>query len=319
MSTTLSEETQEHPTGDAAGTQHQTRADKRAAKKANGKHHTGRYFLLGLGIWLVLGLFVVVGLQNHIVMASWAVMGAFLVPGTLVWAMAGRLRPDDSITVTDLFKFMLFGGLLAVSIGSTIDSIIGWLAPGANGEPSMISYALSGIAEEFAKAIIVVVLARKMIKSVRNGLFLGGALGAGFAGFETLGYIIWEPIRTGQFDGGHPTQLEAFVSLLRGVIAPIGHPLWTALLVAAIFAAAAAHNNRYRFTLGVLGAYLAVALVHGLNDVGQTFVEEALGNGTLTNWAGDVYSVVLAIPVVLVWRHIARTHGAAKQELPVTA
>ncbi|BDZ44771.1 hypothetical protein GCM10025866_06800 [Naasia aerilata] len=49
------------------------------------------------------------------------------------------------------------------------------------------------------------------------------------------------------------------------MLTPVGHVLWTAVLGAAIFGASRT-GTRYRLTLGVLGAFVGVAVLHGLWD-----------------------------------------------------
>lgn len=292
-----------------------SRAELKAARRATRaeRAHTGLYLILGIALWLALGLVVVVGLQDRIVLAGWSFLGAFLVPSALVYAMAGRLRPSDSITPSDLARFMLLGGFLAFCIGGTVDATIGHFAPGPNpSTPSMVSFALSGVVEEFAKLVIVLVLARRTVKTVRNGLFLGGAVGAGFAAFETLGYVIEIPIKMGAVADGGFVKWDAFVAFDRALTSPLGHPLWAALLAAAVFAAASRHGGRYRITFGVVGAYLGVAVLHGLNDVALTLGTSMISNTLLQVVVSWMIVIVIAVPGVLVW------HRLAKRTAPVS-
>ena len=53
--------------------------------------------------------------------------------------------------------------------------------------------------------------------------------------------------------------------LLRGVLSPVGHGLWTAILGGALFAASRSVAH-LRITLGVVGTYLLVALLHAFWD-----------------------------------------------------
>lgn len=294
-----------------------SRAERKAARRAARaeRPHTGLYLILGIALWLMLGIFVVVGLQDRIVLAGWSFLGAFLVPSALVYAMAGRLRPSDSITPSDLARFMLLGGFLAFCIGGTVDATIGHFAPGPNpGTPSMVSFALSGVVEEFAKLVIVLVLARKTVKTIRNGLFLGGAVGAGFAAFETLGYVIEIPIKMGAVADGGFVRWDAFVAFDRALTSPLGHPLWAALLAAAVFAAASRHGGRYRITFGVVGAYLGVAVLHGLNDVALTIGTSMIGNILLQVVVSWIIVIVIAVPGVLVWHRLAKRTAPARIE-----
>lgn len=56
--------------------------------------------------------------------------------------------------------------------------------------------------------------------------------------------------------------------MLRGILAPLGHGLWTAILGAALFAVAA-RRGRLRLSGAVLGWYAVVALLHCLWDASR--------------------------------------------------
>jgi protease PrsW len=73
--------------------------------------------------------------------------------------------------------------------------------------------------------------------------------------------------------------------VLRGILTPVGHGLWTAILGGALFAAAARHG-RPRLAGAVLGWYLLVALLHGLWDASQGIAVwlTLLLTGTQVQW-----------------------------------
>lgn len=77
---------------------------------------------------------------------------------------------------------------------------------------------LIGLVEELAKAVIVAVFLFKIKKSnyILDGLLIGSAVGAGFAAFETAGYILRFGLNSG---------LEAMLEIikLRGFLVPGGH------------------------------------------------------------------------------------------------
>ena len=77
---------------------------------------------------------------------------------------------------------------------------------------------LIGLVEELAKAVIVAVFLFKIKKSnyILDGLLIGAAVGAGFAAFETAGYILRFGLNSG---------LEAMLEIikLRGFSVPGGH------------------------------------------------------------------------------------------------
>jgi RsiW-degrading membrane proteinase PrsW (M82 family) len=92
-----------------------------------------------------------------------------------------------------------------------------------------------------------------------DGMLLGGAVGMGFAALESTGYAFTAFLAT----GGH---IDASISetILRGVLAPFGHGLWTAILGAVLFQQSKPYH--FRFTIPVLLAYIFVSVLHGLWD-----------------------------------------------------
>src|SRR5262249_6688741 len=130
----------------------------------------------------------------------------------------------------------------------------------------VLIYIAVGFLEEFAKLVALLVVARGMPRhTVRDGVVLGAAVGFGFAALETSGYAFGALLQRG--DGGAlHLSLGSLVltELLRGILAPVGHGAWTAILGGVLFGAA--RNGHLRFTRGVLGAYVLVSLLHGLWD-----------------------------------------------------
>jgi hypothetical protein len=57
--------------------------------------------------------------------------------------------------------------------------------------------------------------------------------------------------------------------VLRGILTPVGHGLWTAILGGTLFGVAA-RRGRLRLSRAVLGSYVLVALLHALWDASQS-------------------------------------------------
>jgi RsiW-degrading membrane proteinase PrsW (M82 family) len=199
------------------------------------------------------------------------------------------------------------GGLVAVTVGSTFDSLLSRAAPGAGSTPSLVVLSLAGISEELAKILAVVLVSRKLAdKSMRNGLFLGGAVGLGFAALEDLAYAV-------NFYENPPAQLHlshigAALVLVptRAILTPLLHPLYTSLFAAALFAAS--KNGRFRITWRVVVAYLGVALAHGLWDGGAGVLQHVTG---VVQYVAAFIVVFLVYPGVivgtgLIWLKVAR-------------
>jgi protease PrsW len=99
---------------------------------------------------------------------------------------------------------------------------------------------------------------------MRDGIVLGAAVGFGFAAFESAGYAF-----NALFTAGGPSLLNLVeTEVLRGILAPVGHGLWTAILGGTLFGVAA-RRGRLRLSRGVLGSYVLVAFLHGLWDASR--------------------------------------------------
>lgn len=323
MSTTLdaaaNTNSEEHSSSSTTAVdEHSSRRHHREkAKRPKRTSKTVRLLLIGIALWAFLGFAIVHLGHNDIMRGTWMLLGAALVPSALVWTMSHRLVATDTLTPAALVRAMILGGLGAVVIGGTFDTIVGIWSPPIDGGPGLLSLLTSGVVEEAAKAAFVIILGWNLAKTVRNGLFLGGAVGAGFAAYETLGYIL-----NSMFDAGSivadPTIEQAQTAFGRSLFMPLMHPIWAALLGAAIFAAA--RNEKFRLTLGVVGAYLGVAVLHGLWDGGAYVVTDLTTNTLLREVFAAPQHVVIIVVEVLIWRHVVRKYGAAKQqELPVTS
>jgi len=118
-----------------------------------------------------------------------------------------------------------------------------------------------GLIEEAAKLVALMVLTRHLhTKSMRDGMILGAAVGFGFAAFESAGYAFTALFTVDGLSLMQVVQTE----LLRGLLSPVGHGLWTAIVGGVLFSASA----RYHFAVTgrLILAYLGVSILHGLWD-----------------------------------------------------
>jgi hypothetical protein len=97
-------------------------------------------------------------------------------------------------------------------------------------------------------------------KSVRDGMILGASVGFGFAAFESAGYAFTAMFTT---EGLSLIQLVE-TELLRGLLAPLGHGLWTAIFGGVLFAAS--DRRHFAITGKLVLAVLGVSLLHALWD-----------------------------------------------------
>ena len=214
-----------------------------------------RVLVLGLAAWATACVLYFLS-DDEIFVPSVILLGSFLVPVTVVfWLLDHRdataLEPDRLLTA------FLFAGVLGMVASGSLET---WLLPGR-----VFPNLWVGLIEEAAKGIAVALMARGLpAYRARDGLILGATVGFGFAAFETSGYAFSAAITP------QGVSLKDLISIevLRAVLAPLGHGLWTGLLGAALFRAARA--GRLRLDRGVIGTYLAVSVLHALWDSSTT-------------------------------------------------
>ncbi|GAA2754541.1 PrsW family intramembrane metalloprotease [Amnibacterium kyonggiense] len=207
--------------------------------------------LAGALLWLVT-IVVTIATRNANLVPTLILLGSFLVPFSVVLFAAERI--STAFPVTSLMLAFFVGGVLGVLGASVLE------APLASG--GLGGFLLVGLIEELVKGVLVVVIGRHLVpKTARQGALLGATVGAGFAAFESAGYAFNAALGRGGIDLLGLLQTEA----VRSVLTPLGHVLWTAVLGAALFAASR-DGRRYRFAVGVVLAYLLVAVLHGLWD-----------------------------------------------------
>lgn len=269
----------------------------------------GAIWISAAGAFFFLFLLLVGGLllHNGASITVGLLVGSVTVAAAFVYTMAYRIGPRDTLGLPRLLIAFGLGGLVAVTVGSTFDSLLSKAAPGVGSAPSLVVLSLAGISEELAKILAVVLVARGLgDKSMRNGLFLGGAVGLGFAALEDLAYAVnFYQNPPAQL---HLTQLGAALALvpIRALLTPFLHPLYTALLAAALFAAS--KNGRFRITWRVVLAYLGVSLAHGLWDASAGILQVVTGP---LQFALAPVVVLIVYPGVivgtgLIWIKVAR-------------
>jgi RsiW-degrading membrane proteinase PrsW (M82 family) len=224
------------------------------------------------------------------------IFGGFGMTAALAYTLAYRLRERDGISVARLGLAFLLGGLLATEFAIMIEAPLG-LALNSTAHATLIMHSLAGIIEEACKLLVVVIMARGLaVRSARNGLFLGGAVGLGFAAFEDMRYA-WASI-AGSVNGHDPLTTLVGVTFGRDLIGPFEHPVMTALLAAALFAAS--RDGRFRITGRVVLVYLGVAAAHGLIDTSPDLLALVLPRTTATG-LGLVVGVLIALGLSTVW------------------
>jgi RsiW-degrading membrane proteinase PrsW (M82 family) len=210
-----------------------------------------RILLSGIGLdFIALVLLVVTGNPN--LFPTVVIVGNFLVPVVFV-AFLYEKRGFSQLSLGRVALSFFYGGLLGVLAAS-------FLEPFVVNSSSPAGALVIGLVEEFAKILGVYIIARRWKHDAEmDGLILGAATGMGFAALESTGYAFTAFL----FSGGGLTTAVG-VTLLRGLLAPVGHGIWTAILASVLFREA--KDNHFRLNFKVVGAYLLVSLLHGLWD-----------------------------------------------------
>jgi RsiW-degrading membrane proteinase PrsW (M82 family) len=211
-----------------------------------------RVFVIGLVLW-VASVLVTFATGTVNLVPTVILLGSFLIPVTFVIYAFGRA--DQVVTAQRIFTAFVYGGLLGVLGASILESTF-------LRQPSGLGYVGVGLIEEAVKLAALWLLARRLPRyTTRDGMVLGAAVGFGFAAFESAGYAF-----NALFTSTGPSLLNLVeTEVLRGILTPVGHGLWTAILGGALFAAAGRHG-RPRLTGAILGWYALVVLLHALWD-----------------------------------------------------
>jgi RsiW-degrading membrane proteinase PrsW (M82 family) len=215
-----------------------------------------RVFLVGLLLWAA-SVVVTFWTANANLVPTIILLGSFLTPVTFV-VYAFERRADRILTSQRIFTAFVYGGVLGVLGASVLEAAF-------LKQPSGFTYIGVGLIEEAVKLAALWLVAWRLPRyTMSDGIVLGAAVGFGFAALETAGYAFNAMFTL----GGLSLQNLVETEILRGVLTPVGHGLWTAILGGVLFRAAAT-RGRLRLTGGVIGWYLVVSLLHGLWDASR--------------------------------------------------
>jgi RsiW-degrading membrane proteinase PrsW (M82 family) len=260
---------------------------------ANDKKFHGWWQVLLSGLSLYsLGLGVLVITENPNIFPTVVMLGTFLVPAAYVAFFYERRHLSD-LSLPATFLSFVYGGVLGVFAAAVLEPLF----------IRRLDFATAfgiGFIEEFVKILGVLVIAHhRRHDSELDGLILGAAAGMGFAALESMGYAFTAFLRS---EGS--LSITVAVTLFRGILSPLGHGTWTAILAAVLFRESRA--GRFRVNARVLGAYLTVVALHGLWD-GLPGVIAAVVQADLDIFIAQIS--IGAIGLLILWR---RWHEAVR-------
>jgi len=233
----------------------------------------------------VAGLLILTLTENPNLFPAVVMLGNFMVPVTYVVFFYERSHLSD-LTLPITATSFIYGGLLGVFAAALLEPL---LLHGLN----LLAVFEIGLIEEFAKIFGVLVIARRQRHhDEMDGLILGAAAGMGFAALESTGYAF-----TAFLSSGGSLSATVAVTLLRGLVSPMGHGTWTAILAGVLFRESP--DGRVRVNRRVIEAYLVVAALHGLWDLLPSLLAAFAVSltGILIGQAG-----VAAVGFALLWK-----------------
>src|ERR1700732_2734118 len=249
-------------------------------------------FLIGLVMWAA--TFAVARLtRNVILLPTIVLLGSFLVPVTaVIWYLDHDPSPELSA------RRILVAFIIAGTFGVLGASLLEYWLVGVG----FLGALEVGLIEEAVKGVFIVVVALGIRQfHVRDGMVLGATVGFGFAALESSGYALASlfVVQGGQLYLSLNSVI--FTELVRGVLAPFGHGMWSAILGGVIFAAS--RRGGLRLTWAILGTYLFVSALHGAFDSFTSI------------WGVVVVSLIGLVPFIWLWLR-GDAGGVLKRQRP---
>jgi len=182
-------------------------------------------------------------------------------------------------------------------------AIAGW----AGGDPALQVWVVASgpVVEELSKGAVLIglfVRCKDEFDGVLDGIVYAGMVGLGFAMAENIQYY-----GHAAFAGGIPAGSRMFI--LRGLLAPFAHPLFTAALGVGLGLALRARRSAVKLALGVIGLIAAVAL-HAVWNLSALY-----GGATLKATYVFVMVPVFALGLLIIALEIRREGRVVADQL----
>jgi protease PrsW len=151
------------------------------------------------------------------------IVGSFAVPiSTLI--LFFELNTPKNISLYQVTRLVLIGGGVSILISLVLFSLTSL--------DSLFGASAAGFIEETGKLAALLLVASKLdshrYRFTLNGLLFGAAVGTGFAAFESAGYAL-------RFALLHGANAANEIIILRGILSPFAHIVWTALAAGALW------------------------------------------------------------------------------------
>lgn len=271
-----------------------------AIQPANGRQRPALPVVLGL-IALAVPVLVAFGLISSTVGAAAALVGTMtavfpVLPVLAAFYWVDRWEPEPPLLL--LAAFLWGAGLSVVGAATINDAATGFGEQrfGTGGGDLVAAVISAPVVEEALKGAFLVgllYLRRREIDGVVDGIVYAGLVAAGFAFTENILYFG----RAFVLDGGG----VATVFLMRGVLSPFAHPVFTAFTGIAV-GLVARRRNLFGGVLVHRGGYLAAGYLAAVGLHALWNVSAGLG------YLPAVYGVVMVplfggLIALVVWQH----------------
>jgi RsiW-degrading membrane proteinase PrsW (M82 family) len=255
--------------------------------------------LIALGVCGLLVLGIVgssVGVGGALLGALCALLPVGPVVATFLWIDRWEPEPPRTLLVAFLWG-ACFAALSALLINSSAalmaDQVLG------RGSGDVVgAIAVAPVVEEAVKGLFLVgmlVFRRREFDGVVDGVVYAGLVAAGFAFTENILYFgraFVEDAVVGQAGG------VLAILVLRGVLSPFAHPLFTAMIGIGAGIASRSRSVAGRVVAVALGYVLAVVL-HALWNTSATVLG---GGGFLLVYGFVMVPLFVALIVIVVWQ-----------------
>jgi RsiW-degrading membrane proteinase PrsW (M82 family) len=263
--------------------------------------HRGLWWrvLLTAFVFYILGLVILVLTGNPNLFPTVVLLGSFMVPAAFV-ALLYDHRHLSKLTAPITTLSFFYGGVLGVFSASILEPLF-------ISKLDFLTAFEVGLIEESVKILGVLVIARRVRHEAElDGLILGAAAGMGFAALESMGYAF-----TAFLSSQGSLSLTVIVMLWRGLLSPLGHGTWTAILTGVLFRES--RDGHFRLSRAVIGAYLLVVILHGLWDGLPSFLTPLVSSGFDIMLAEALVGITGVFMLWWRWREAVRLQEAELQ------
>lgn len=176
-----------------------------------------------------------------------------------------RYEPEPLRYVVFAFAWGAAVATLAAIFLNELGATLLFPEPGRNEGPGLAAVFVAPPVEELAKGAVVVILAwRRRIDGIVDGIVVAGLAGVGFAFTENILYYGRAYSELSDEFGTGTGVFGAIVTfVLRGVVSPFAHPLFSMSVGVAVGIAVRSRRRSVRIVVPVLG-FLVAMVLHGV-------------------------------------------------------